>query len=364
MNVHPIILNDITMVLGLPLPWDRFCGKTVLISGAAGSLPAYMVESLLHLNTLKQVKCNVICLVRNLKKAQARFICYRGRNDLSFVVGDVSDSLMIKQHCDFVIHAASQASPKYFEADPVGTMSANLFGTHQLLSMARKWKSECFLLFSSAEVYGQPHEEKYPIAEKNYGYIDILQHRACYAESKRAAETLTVSFAHQFGLPVVIVRPFHTYGPCMSLSDGRVYGDFVNDVLERRNIVVRSDGSAVRAFCYLADATAAFFTILLRGETRQAYNVGNPEAVLSIADLAYLLVAIRPKLQLEVVRSEALTAGYIQSPVAKCIPNIESLLHLGWAPQFLPREGFSRTLRYFEESCHNKLMPTNTTKVC
>jgi len=202
--MHPVVLEDLSAVVKAPLDWERFRGKTVLVTGGNGFLPAYMVETLLRLNTVSGMECRVICLVRNLTKAQARFAEYARRFDLSFVVGDVSENISVPQRCDFIIHAASQANPKYFGVDPVGTMTANLLGTCQLLKLAKDWGSEGFLFFSSGEVYGETTPDKTPTREMDYGYIDILNPRSCYAESKRASETLVVSYARQFKVPGVI----------------------------------------------------------------------------------------------------------------------------------------------------------------
>jgi nucleoside-diphosphate-sugar epimerase len=348
--VHSVICEDLSSIIDVPLDWERFRSKTILVTGANGFLPAYMVETLLQLNTMLGIQCNVVCLVRNLAKAEARFQAYSGRSDLSFFIGDVSKDISISRRCDFIIHAASQASPKYFGCDPVGTMTSNLLGTYQLLERARMWNSEGFLFFSSGEVYGQVLSHNVPIQESDYGYIDILKPRSCYAEGKRAAETLIVSYVQQYQMPCVIVRPFHTYGPGMALDDGRVYADFVRDIVNRRDICLRSDGKAIRAFCYLSDAVSGFFTALLNGEPGQAYNVGNPNATISIANLADLLVGLFPNLHLKVNRTASHEVGYLASPIQMNSPNIERMAKLGWKPTHALEDGFIRTVRYFTES--------------
>jgi nucleoside-diphosphate-sugar epimerase len=346
-SIHPVIREDLSEIHSSQLDWERFRSKTVLVTGGGGCLPSSMIEALLWMNSKCGLDCRIICLVRNLGKAKLRFSAYSGRPDLCFVVGDVADGVPIDSRCDFVIHAASQASPRFYGSDPVGTMAANLLGTHHLLKLAREWSSESFLFFSSGEVYGEVDPGKIPICESSYGYIDILNPRSCYAESKRAAETLAASFVHQYGVPCVIVRPFHTYGPGMSLDDGRVYADFVNDIVHSRNIVLRSDGSAVRAFCYLGDAVRAFFTILLNGTPGVAYNSGNPSAKSSISELADTLVALFPERNLTVERVGAPAAGYLASPVASSVPDVSALAALGWQPCYSIAEGFLRTVRYY-----------------
>jgi nucleoside-diphosphate-sugar epimerase len=345
--VHPVVAEDLAEIAAQNLDWERFRGKTVLITGAGGMLPAYMVQTILLLNRSYGLGCQVIGLIRNLAKARERFREHLSDPMLVLVEADVAEGIPVEKPCDFVIHAASQASPKYFGADPVGTMAANLNGTWHALRRAQEWRSERFLLFSSSEIYGELPAEKCPTTESDYGYLDILKPRACYAESKRAAETLAISFAAQFQVPAVIVRPYHSYGPGMSLDDGRIFADLVRDAIEGKDLVLLSDGSAERAFCYLSDAVSGFFTVLLQGETGRAYNVGNPAGMLSISELAELLTGIFPERGLKVVHKTRALDGYLPSSVSRNCPNVDLISQLGWKPTRTPAEGFERTLRTF-----------------
>jgi nucleoside-diphosphate-sugar epimerase len=135
----------------------------------------------------------------------------------------------------------------------------------------------------------------------------------------------------------------------MRLDDGRVFADFVSDIVNGRDIIMKSDGSAVRAFCYLADAIAGFFTVLLKGSLAQAYNVGNDEGKISIAELAKILMDIYPEKHLKVIRNDhELTAGYIKSNILVNVPDTSKIRELGWKPVYPIKEGFSRTIRSFK----------------
>jgi len=261
-------------------------------------------------------------------------------------VQDVSAPIQLDLPHHFIIHAASQASPKYYGVDPVGTLSANVLGTMQLLELARKHPVISFLYFSSGEVYGET--QCFPTKESDYGYVDPTAIRSCYAESKRMGENMCVSWHAQYQVPTKIVRPFHTYGPGMKLDDGRVYADFVRDIIENRPIVLKSSGDAIRAFCYLADATAGFFTVLLNGMNGMAYNVGNSQAEISIKNLAGLLVDLFPEKKLTVL-TEIITNdnGYLQSPISRNCPDISRINALGWAPNTSLANGFKRTIESF-----------------
>ncbi len=343
---NPIIKEDIERIASSDLPWHHLKGCNILISGASGFLPAYMLETLLYLNEDINLGTKIIGLVRNKAKAFKRFSDYRDRNDLKILVQDVCKPLYLKEKVDFIIHAASLASPKYYGRDPVGILCANSLGTANLLNLAVESNSRNFLFFSSSEVYGQSQQET--VKEDSHGYLDPMDLRSCYSESKRMGETMCISWLHQYGVPAKIVRPFHTYGPGMNLEDGRVYADFVNNILNGTDIFLNSDGKAIRSFCYLADATLGFFTVMLKGKIGQAYNIGDDMSTISILELAEMLIRLFPEKRLEIIRSvPARDQGYLESRVSRICPDISKARALGWKPKTCLEEGFKRTVRSF-----------------
>jgi UDP-glucuronate decarboxylase len=321
-------------------------GKTFLITGASGFLPFYMCQTLLFLNDHIFIKpCKLIAVVRNRENATAKFKDYIGRSDLEFVVQDVCDPLKLENNIDYIIHAASQASPKYYGIDPVGTLSANVLGTINLLELARKNNITSFLYFSSGEVYGQT--EKTPTTEKDYGYSDPMDVRNCYLESKRMGENICVSYLKQYNIPIKIIRPFHTYGPGMLLDDGRVFADFVKNIVHGEDIILKSDGKAVRTFCYIADATKAFFTVLFKGVIGEAYNVSNDQCSVSIAALAELMVHLFADKNLKVIKTINDSVDYIPSKIQINYPDITKIRTLGWSPETGLENGFKKTVLSF-----------------
>ena len=348
--LHSIVQEDIKNIASQSLEWEKLKDSCILISGANGFLPSYLVETLLYLNDTFKLNIKTLALVRNKQKAEKRFSHHIGRKDLEFIIQDVSDPVQIspRQKIDYIIHAATQASPMYYSVDPIGTQNPNIFGTTNLLKLAKEKNVKSFLYFSSGEVYGVLNEQQIPTKENDYGYLDPMLLRSCYGESKRMGENICVCWHHQHQIPIKIVRPFHTYGPGMDLNDGRVFADFVSDVVHGKDIVMKSSGTDTRAFCYIADATLGFLQVLLDGKNGEVYNVGSDKET-SIKDLAHILVNIFPEKRLKVVmKTNEVSDNYVRSSIRRSCPDISKMKELSWQPFYSVEEGFKRTiLSYF-----------------
>ena len=327
---------------------------SVLISGASGFIGSHIINTLLYLNRTYDAKITVIALVRDKNKAHKKFTDNLDDPHFHIHVQDVCESFTIEKDIDYIIHAASHASPRYYLKDPVGTIKPNVLGTINLLEMAKEKQISSFLYVSSGEIYGTFSDDTKSIAEPDSGYIDPLNVRSCYAESKRMGENICVSYLHQFGVPIKIVRPFHIYGPGMAMDDGRVQADFVSNVVKGEDIVMKSDGKNYRTFCYIADAVRAFFTVLLKGKNGEAYNVGNDTAEIQINDLAKLLAHSVSREKIRVVRqARKKEEHYRESPIERCRPSIEKIMKLGWKPRYSLEEGFRRTIEsYYQDLEH------------
>jgi len=341
---NSIIESDLKYITDADIPWKSFENKTVLVSGASGFLPAYMVETLLYLNETRQLNIIIIGLVRNIEKARERFSHYHHDQHLTFIAQDVCDSLHIDQHVDYIIHAASQATPKMFNSDPVGTLLPNVMGTRNLLNLAVQNRSEGFLYFSTSGVHGFVEADKFPVKEDCYGSLNPTKLESCYLESKRMGENMCIAWMHQYGVPAKIVRPATTYGPGLKLDDGRSFADFIANIVQHQDIQLFSDGKAMRNFCYLADATLGFFTVMLKGQTGEAYNVATDHEI-SIIDLAKLLVEkVFPERNLKVVMKQDPAKDYLRVNYSRTAVNITKVKALGWKPIIPVEEGFKRAV--------------------
>ena len=343
--MNKVIWEDMEMIESTGLaPAEAFRDKTVLITGAYGMLASYLVFYLIYLNEKYGTGVEIVCLGRSEEKMRARFGDYAEREWFHFLKGDVTEEIAWEGSVDYVIHAASHASPQVYAVDPVGVMMPNLMGTYRTLSLARERGAEGYLFFSTGEVYGAAPCPV--VGEHDFGPYDPTNLRSCYGESKRAGETMCVSFAHQFGLHAMIVRPSHTFGPTMDTEhDGRVFASFMGDAIAGRDIVMKSDGSAVRSFIYIADAAAAYLSVLLHGQAGEAYNVSNPDGRRTIRQIAECAAALSPG-----GRSQVICLGEDKSVPSRGKNvydrmDVSKLEALNWRARVGVEEGFARCMR-------------------
>jgi UDP-glucuronate decarboxylase len=277
-----------------------------------------------------------------------KFADYAENKYLRFIEQDVCDLLPENLDVNFIIHAASKASPVFYKTDPVGVIAANLIGTRILLEYAKQRRLDGFLYFSSGEIYGQVEIRNFPIHEETSGNVNPLALRSCYAEGKRAGETLCVAYGHQYEVPVKIIRPFHTYGGGYDLNDGRVFMDFVRDSLQLGKVVMHSDGKATRSFCYISDAVAGFFTVLLMGKSGECFNVAS-QFENSILDFANTVCsAFSSKFEIE-IKLERKTEQYATSPISRQWVSCAKLEELGWKEKYSLSQGVKRMINYYKE---------------
>jgi UDP-glucuronate decarboxylase len=346
---NKIIKEDLNKIINANIDWGYFSNQKILITGGSGLLGSYITKSLLVANKTKQLDLNICCLVRNRKSVKDRLGPYIDDPALKIFTADLSSTSMSEMpQSDIIIHIASQASPKYYKVDPVGTILPNVIGTHNLLRHAVSSKSKKFLFFSSGEVYGEVQTDI--VAETDYGYLDPMNLRSCYAESKRLGENMCVAWASQYNLNTSVVRPYHTYGPGMYLDDGRVFADFVRNILNRESITLNSDGSAKRLFCYISDATEGFLSVLTKGKSGQAYNIANPFAEVSILELANILSNLIPGYEVSVIKEQNNNKEYFKSPISRSMASIIKANEIGWFPTTTIEDGFRRTIISYLEN--------------
>ena len=210
------------------------------------------------------------------------------------------------------------------------------------------------LFFSSSEIYGDPEPEAIPTAESYPGRVSSTGPRACYDESKRYGETLCVNFAQQYKLPITLVRPFNNYGPGLKITDRRLVPDIARDVLAGRDIVLHSDGSPTRTFCYVADAVVGYYKTLTRGRSGHAYNIGCGAPEVTVGELADRMVAAGRELlgyQGSVIRISSTDPNYlVDNPRRRCPDVTKAERELAFTADIPLDEGLRRTLLWYSDN--------------
>jgi nucleoside-diphosphate-sugar epimerase len=333
-------------------------GCHLLITGGGGFLGYYLVQTVLFHNRRQAAHPVRVTVLDNYRRGVPEWLlALRGDRHLAVLEHDVSRPLPADlPSSQYIVHAAGIASPTYYRRFPIETMDTNVHGLRHLLDHARARAETAdpvkgFLFYSSSEIYGDPPPEAVPTPEEYRGNVSCTGPRACYDESKRYGETLCVNFAQQYGLPVTMARPFNNYGPGLKITDGRVIPDFARDVLAGRDIVMLSDGSPRRTFCYATDAITGYYKVLVKGRPGEPYNIGTESPEVSMRELAERMAALGRELlgyRGRVVRRPSAERDYlVDNPNRRCPVIDKARRELGYEPRVALDEGLRRSLIWY-----------------
>ena len=338
--------QDAAEIVGvIPSKSDLF-NRSILITGATGMICSAVVDLLHWMNCHLDANIHIILAGRSEERTRKRFPFMDGDTHISFLPYDATSSEKINIKADYIIHGASNADPASFTRQPVETMLANIVGLNALLMSAVENKSKRVLLISSSEVYGRK-EECRPYEENDYGFVDILNPRASYPSSKRAAETLCAAYKEEHGLDFVVIRPGHIYGPSITKTDSRASAQFTRNAKAGKDIVMKSAGAQLRSYCYTLDCASAILTALINGNSGEAYNISNRELVCSIRDIAEALAKVGNVNVVFEDASETEKKGF--NLMDNSSLNGTKIGTLGWSPLFNIAKGTNSTLLYYEE---------------
>ena len=334
-------------IINAELPFEKLYGKTVLISGANGYVPAYFVHTLIALNKYKNADIHILALCRNKDRAESRFSEYIGRSDFELIIQDVCEPIELINTIHVFIHAASPAGINKRYEDPVNTFLSNVKGAENMLELARKNTCEAFLFISSVDVYGRMDNNE-RLKESMSGYLDTLNIRNIYSNGKRAAESLCKAYQVKYNVPVYIVRPFQIMGPGPELNDGRLHIDFISQIIEKGQIVLKSDGTVIRTFMYITDAIKAMLTVILNGTPGEAVNIVDETGEASVKELAEIMAGSVVDKNIDIVFDYG-KRNTIEVTGALSVVTGDStkLKKLGFNCQYTLKEGSSRMMEYY-----------------
>lgn len=345
--MNKIISEDAENIISENIPYENFFGKTVLISGANGYVPAYFVHAFIALNDKKDAGIKILALCRSRERAAERFKDYIDRDDFTLIIQDVCELIDIGIPIQIFIHAASPAGIKKRHEDPVNTFLANVTGAKNMLNLAIKNPCEYFLFLSSVDIYGRMDNNE-RLTEDKSGYLNPLNVRNAYSCGKRAAESLCKAYQVKYNLPVFIVRPFQIIGPGPELNDGRLHIDFISQIIEKGKIVLKSDGTAIRTFMYITDAIKAMFYVMLFGSPGEAVNIVTEEGEASVRELAELMATNVADKTIEVVFDyEQRNTIEVTGALSVVTGDSTKLKKLGWKNKCSLAEGAARMMKYY-----------------
>ncbi len=339
--------RDIKIILNNPIDWEKFKNKTILITGATGRLGMYIAEALSKANIDWNLNITLLLLARSERKLNEVFGQSLQLPYIHILVQDVTAPVHWDAPIHYIFHTAGLASPRDFTNQPVDTLWGHVQGTHNILELARQMRSEKILYVSTVEIYGEWKSEK-GLCEDDMGIIHCDSARACYPEAKRLCETMFASYEAQYGLSYTGVRLCHTFGPGISLDDGRAFSEFIRNVIEKKNIILHSKGEAVRTYTYVADAIGAMLLAFTKG-TEHYYNIANLNNLICIRDLAELIAGLDPEGKVQVLYEIEKKERLKYLPFKLGIMDVNRILQLGWRPQVGLKEAFRYTLESFQQ---------------
>ena len=344
-----LYLEDIRLVAGLELPWEKLQDSSLLLSGATGLIGSFLVDVLMEKNREEGLNCIVYALTRNLEKAGERFSQHIGDDRLVFIPYDVKQPFDRDDigDIDYVLHLASNTHPVQYATDPIGTITTNLIGLKNMLDFSLSHHVKRFAFASSNEIYGENRGDVELFDEGYCGYINCNTMRAGYPESKRCGEALCQAYIVQEDMDIVIPRLTRSYGPTMLMSDSKALSQFIKKGIAGEDIVLKSEGTQYYSYQYVSDSVSGLLTIMLCGESGEAYNIADESSDIMLKDLAGIIAGTNGKEVVFELPDAVEAAGYSKATKARL--DGSKLRSLGWRPLYDIKEGLNRTISILSE---------------
>lgn len=341
--------QDVEATALYDLPWEKLQNRTVLLSGATGMIGSYLVDVLQFRNQGLGMNCKVYTIGRSEEKARERFSYCWGSPWFEFILGDIDHSVCWPEvnRVDYVLHLASNTHPVAYATDPIGTILTNIEGTKNMLDFAVEHHADRFAFASSNEIYGENRGDVEKFDESYCGYIDCNTLRAGYPESKRCGEALCQAYRKQKGLDIVIPRLTRAFGPTMRMSDTKAISQFILKAVKGEDIVLKSAGTQYYSFTYVADAVSGLLTVLLKGESGEAYNIADESGDIMLKDLAEMIAECADRKVVFDLPDAVEAEGFSKATKAR-LSNAK-IRAVGWSARTDLRSGIEETIQIIKE---------------
>lgn len=344
--------EDLDKILQNQLEWDLLDHRAVLVTGATGMVGTFLIDVLMKRNKVWGSKIQVYAMSRSAQKLKTIFRQYQDEKCFHMIEQDMTAPFIaFNEKIDYAIHAASNTHPIEYASDPIGTITSNLFGMYNLLEYAKNVKTCRIVVLSSVEIYGECSYETEWFDEKSCGYLDCNTLRSGYPESKRLSESLLQAYIAQEGVDGVVIRLCRLFGATMNLDDSKAVSQFILDAVNKRDIVLKSDGNQYYSYLYVADAVSAILYVMLRGKCGEAYNAASDKANIHLNEIANYLADMVNRKVIYDIPKQMEQAGY--SKATKALLNAHKLEQLGWRAVYSVKEGLRRTVAILGEEAHS-----------
>lgn len=305
----------------------------IVVTGGAGFIGSHLCDRLL------QEGHSVLCVDNFITGAERNIVPLRAHLNFSFALQDITQPFDFE--ADAIFHLASPASPVGYMEHPVETILVNSHGTYLLLEQAKKNHAK-FLMASTSEAYGDPLV--HPQTEDYWGNVNSVGPRACYDESKRLGETLTMEYYRQYQLDARIVRIFNTYGPNSQINDGRMIPNFITQSLRNEPLTIYGDGSFTRSICYVSDLVEGLLRAMFKPNTAgEVFNLGNTDEH-TVLEYAQTIIRL-----CEAMSTIEYAPGRIDDPERRRPDITKAIQVLGWQPTVGIESGLRRTIEWFSQ---------------
>lgn len=326
-----------------------FSNSSILVTGSTGLIGSLIVKGFAEANKRYKLNNKIYALARNVNKANNVFGDYLKDQNLCIVQNEITQNVNINENVDYIFHCACVTTSKDMVTYPVELIKTSVGGTINILDFAKSHNVKSVVYLSSMEVFGVSGEYSGRLKENDLGKLDLSLVRSCYPESKRLCENTCKCYAEEYGLNVCVARLTQTFGAGASLEDNRIFAMLAKCVVNKDDIVLKTDGKSTKDYCYTTDAISALLILAKKGKSGEVYNVANDKSTISILEMAKLVASSFKNKVNVVVKAETGKEIALFSPPSVTKLDTSKLKQLGWKAKVDLPEMYGKLINHYDE---------------